>query len=159
MIQADHLGPSGYLVFLSDFGHLEDVSVHQRALHHPYDIKRLSDIVPRHYSGDVSPVQRSPYKNHRTEHLWDLSHKQSLMQKGKSMYAILSKYALPFFLLFGSKVTLNPFLDANFALYRIQRQIGYSTNCNCILVFPILPTRGLGFSHFILAEDWFYPTD
>ena len=40
------------------------------------------------------------------------------------------------FLPFGSRVTLVLYLDANVALYCIQRQIGYYLDFSCRLVFP-----------------------
>ena len=62
---------------------------------------------------------------------------------GKSTYSALSKNALPF-LLFGSRVKLILFFDADFALYYIQRKIAFSTNFICRLVFPKRPSYSIG---------------
>ena len=48
-----------------------------------------------------------------------------------SAHAVHLKNSLPFCFLAGSRVTLNLLLDANFALYRIQRHIGVSVNFSC----------------------------
>ena len=64
-----------------------------------------------------------------------------MVRKGVNQhYADLSK------MLFGSRVTLILFLDANFALFCIEMQIGFPMNFNCILFFPNVPQRKIAFS-------------
>ena len=51
-----------------------------------------------------------------------------------------------FFAFFSSRATLTLYLDANFALYRIQWQIGHSIYFSCRLVFPDVAQRQVSFS-------------
>ena len=50
------------------------------------------------------------------------------------------------FTLIGSRVTLILFLNACFACYCIRRQIGFSTNFSCKLVFPNVSQRKIEIS-------------
>ena len=73
---------------------------------------------------------------------------------GKSTYAVLSENALPF-LPFGSRVKLVLFLDANFILYFIPRQIGFSMTFRCRLLFPNGAQRKIAFSTKLSWEPVF----